>query len=136
MKTTFNFKLWFLHSMDKYKHGNKETRSIHSFSLITCKLIIWKKLDGKQNLKIWKSSSLCWPLYVFIRVFGMALQNTFSLMETRLHICLKTMKNVRISVYRTWQIFYFKLSESVLSHTTQIMLLPKRIEYILEWNRL
>ena len=50
--------------MDTQKHGNKENLSIKkSFSLITCKLVIRKKLELTIKTFTKKSSSLYWYMY-------------------------------------------------------------------------
>ena len=45
-------------SMNTHKHGNKEKLSIYSFSVFTCKLVIWKKLVVNQNWNREKPCSL------------------------------------------------------------------------------
>ena len=63
MKTTFYFNLLIstklLNSMDAHKIRNKKKRSIISFSLVTCKLVIEKSLFRSKTW-IKKSSSLYW----------------------------------------------------------------------------
>ena len=43
--------IWIFNFDQAFKqHGNKEKLAINSFSLFTCKLVIWKKLAGNQIL--------------------------------------------------------------------------------------
>ena len=44
LSISFLIKFKLLNSIDTHKHGNKEKLSIYGFSLVTCKLVIWKKL--------------------------------------------------------------------------------------------
>ena len=52
------------------KHVNTENLSINSFSLFTCKLVIWKRLVWDQSTNSKRSSLLYWynrrPLFVIL----------------------------------------------------------------------
>ena len=57
-----------------YKHGNKENLSISSFFLITCKLVIWKKLVRSLRWRggvFWRIFTTFLGIFMFLGVGGL-----------------------------------------------------------------